>query len=309
PATCGPWTIIASFACIAFSASIVMFKGTWIDSGFAAFFGLVSGSLLVLASHCPVYAHVYEVSACAVVSLIVRYLHNYCCFNAIVIPSIIVLLPGYSMTMAVMEITAKHLVTGTIRLIHVVFYSFLLAYGMALGSFLYDAFHPNATSSPGGYCPGTNNNSDDLLPPEWVNIPLFPIMAAGISMTFGSAPHQWISEILCAALGYCVTYFLGPLIPDTSILNAISAFVVGLYAHLALKLTGEPPISPISVGLTLLVPGSIGVRGAYALIHQKDLVKSDFALQMLNIAIGLSVGLFASGMVVYPSGKRRSLYI
>jgi hypothetical protein len=101
PATCGPWTLIASFVCIAFSASIIMFKGTWIDSGFAAFFGLVAGSLLVLASHHPVYAHVYEVSACATVSVIVRYLHNYCCFNATVIPSIIVLLPGYSMTMAV----------------------------------------------------------------------------------------------------------------------------------------------------------------------------------------------------------------
>lgn len=101
PATCGPWTLIASFVCIAFSASIIMFKGTWIDSGFAAFFGLVAGSLLVLASNHPVYAHVYEVSACAAVSVIVRCLHNYCCFNATVIPSIIVLLPGYSMTMAV----------------------------------------------------------------------------------------------------------------------------------------------------------------------------------------------------------------
>lgn len=156
-----------------------------------------------------------------------------------------------------MEITAKHIVTGSIRLIHVIFYSFLLAYGMALGSYLYDAFHPDAPSD--GYCP----DDDALLPPEWVNIPLFPIMAAGISMTFGSAPHQWISEILCAALGYCVTFFLGPLISDTSILNAISAFVVGLYAHLALKVTGEPPISPISVGLTLLVPGSIGKSGGY----------------------------------------------
>ncbi|ORZ24146.1 hypothetical protein BCR42DRAFT_342215 [Absidia repens] len=307
PPTCGPWTLVVSFTFCAFSACIIMFKGSWINSGFAALFGLVIGGLMVMSSHMPVYARVFEISTCACLAFAVRSLHEYCCFKATVLPPIVILLPGFAMTMAVMEITSKHIVVGTIRLVYAVLYSFLLAYGLELGSYLYDVFHPD--SSPDGYCPGTSDPTASVLPPKWTFIPLFPILTCGISMAFGSSPRQWISAALCGALGFSATFFLSPIITDSDILNAISAFLVGLYAHLALKMTGEPPISPLSVGLTLLVPGSIGVEGAYTLLHQQDLIKFNFALKMLNIAMGLSVGLFASGMVVYPFGKRRSLYI
>ncbi|KAI8338948.1 hypothetical protein BC941DRAFT_350521 [Chlamydoabsidia padenii] len=307
PATCGPWARILASTMAAFAASIIMFEGSWIDSGFSALFGLVIGGLKELANWMPVYARVFEVSACTLASLAVRSLHNYCCFNATIISSIIILLPGYAMTMAVMEITSKHMVAGAVRLIHVVFYSFLLAYGLELGSYLYDAFYPNTSTD--GYCPVNNAPYSPVVPPEWAIIPLFPVMTCGLSMTFGSAPRQWPSEIIAAALGFGATYFLRRFIPDPPILNAISSFLVGLYGHVALKLTGQPPISPISVGVSMLVPGSIGVRGAFGMLHQSEEGKSNFALQMLNIAIGLSVGLFASGMVIYPAGKRRSLYI
>jgi hypothetical protein len=45
------------------------------------------------------------------------------------------------------------------------------------------------------------------------------------------------------------------------------------------------------------------------MLHQNDNGQGIFALQMLTIALGLSAGLFAAAMIVYPSGKKRSMYI
>lgn len=53
----------------------------------------------------------------------------------------------------------------------------------------------------------------------------------------------------------------------------------------------------------------LGVRGAYSVLHQSDLTQGNFPMTMLTIALGLSAGLFAAAMIVYPSGKKRSMYI
>ncbi|KAI9306090.1 hypothetical protein BJ944DRAFT_178859 [Cunninghamella echinulata] len=301
PPTCGIWRLIFAFIILGFSASIVMFHGTWIDGIVSGLLGGLVGLLLHLASSAPAYAPVYDITACAICAIIGRALHQYCCFNASVIPALLILLPGYNMTVSVMEITSKHVVTGTLRMGYALIYTFMLAYGLRLGSYLYSVMDPESDST--GYCPTSTEIS------HWFYFLLFPIMSIGIGISYGSSAKQWFSQVLCAAVGFCVTYFLGDIITDSQILGAISAFTVGLYGHLALKITGEPPISPISVGITLLVPGSLGVKSVYAMLHLHDTSQSAFALQMLNVAIGLSVGLIASAMIVYPSGKKRSLYI
>ncbi|KAG1091814.1 hypothetical protein G6F42_019345 [Rhizopus arrhizus] len=138
-----------------------------------------------------------------------------------------------------------------------------------------------------------------------------------IALSYGSSRKQWISQTLSATIAFCLSYFLGKVIPDGQIVGSIAAFAIGLYSNFALKITGEPPLAPLCVGVTLLVPGSIdnlifvysGVRGAYSVLHQTDLTQGNFPMQMLTIALGLSAGLFAAAMIVYPAGKKRSMYI
>jgi uncharacterized membrane protein YjjB (DUF3815 family) len=47
-------------------------------------------------------------------------------------------------------------------------------------------------------------------------------------------------------------------VSDGQIVGSIAAFAIGLYSNFALNITGEPPLAPLCVGVTLLVPGSIG---------------------------------------------------
>lgn len=104
PSTCGNMSIILSFACIGFTATACMFNGTWIDASVSAALGTVVGALFILANQFPVYGPVFEISSCIFVALFARVLHSYVCFDQVSLASILILLPGYGMTMAVVSV-------------------------------------------------------------------------------------------------------------------------------------------------------------------------------------------------------------
>jgi hypothetical protein len=133
--------------------------------------------------------------------------------------------------------------------VYAVFYAFQLAYGLQVGSSVYNAIDSSASEE--GLC------NQPLVSP-WFYIPLLPILSIAIALSYGSSKKQWVSQTLSAGIAFCLSYFLGKVIPDGQIVGSIAAFAIGLYSNFALKITGEPPLAPLSVGVTLLVPGSIG---------------------------------------------------
>ncbi len=54
----------------------------------------------------------------------------------------------------------------------------------------------------------------------------------------------------------------------------------------------------------------IGVRGAVSLFDgSNDSSGSSFVFQVLGIALSLTLGLFLANLVVYPNGKKRSVFL
>jgi uncharacterized membrane protein YjjB (DUF3815 family) len=120
---------------------------------------------------------------------------------------------------------------------------------LQVGSSLYNAISPNS--------PEDEMCGQSVSP--YFYILLLPILSVGIALSYGSSPKQWLSQTFSATIAFCVTYFLGKIIPDGQIVGGIAAFAIGLYSNFALKVTGQPPLVPLCVGITLLVPGSIGI--------------------------------------------------
>ncbi|KAM3585965.1 pheromone-regulated protein prm10 [Umbelopsis sp. WA50703] len=299
PPTWGSWATILAFTICSSTSCLVMFGGSWSDALVSALLGFLVGALNVLASHHSVYSNVFEVSASAAVAVISRSLFKWVCFSKVALSAVIVLLPGYSMTVAVMELSARQIAAGTIRFVYSVIYAFILGYGLQIGSSLYGTLNPVSDST--GLCePGIS---------EWYYVPLLPLLAISIAMTFGASVKQWPSMIVCCIIAFIIVFFLNKVITDYQIAASISAFAIGLYANLALKVTRTPPLVPLCCGITLLVPGGIGVRGAYHLLMDDDPDGSAFALNMVVVALGIAVGLFASTMIIYPRSKRRSIYV
>ncbi|RCH95467.1 hypothetical protein CU098_000473, partial [Rhizopus stolonifer] len=299
PPTCGVYATLIFFTLSSFSASAMMFGGTWIDASISGGLGFLVAVLYLLSIQFPVYARVFEISASVLVALITRALHEYCCFVSVAMSALLILLPGYTMTIGVIELSARHVTTGIVRLVYAVFYAFQLAYGLQVGSNAYHAMNPNVPEQ--SVCP-----SSTLSP--WFYFLLLPILSISLSLSYGSCRKQWISQLISCSIAFSVSYFLTQVL-EGPIVGAVAAFAIGIYANIALKLTGEPPLASLCVGVTLLVPGSIGVRGAYAALHANGFEKDNFPMQMLTIALGLAAGLFGSAMIIYPSSKKRSMYI
>jgi uncharacterized membrane protein YjjP (DUF1212 family) len=103
PPTCGVWSTVLFFALSSFSASAMMFGGSWIDASISGALGLLVAILYILSAHFPIYARVFEISASVAVAIIARALHNYCCFTSVAMSAILILLPGYTMTVGVVK--------------------------------------------------------------------------------------------------------------------------------------------------------------------------------------------------------------
>ena len=157
-----------------------------------------------------------------------------------------------------MELSARRVTTGTVRLIYAVFYAFLLAYGFQIGSRAYASI----AEAFGSINTDGNPHADDLCGQNpispWFYIPLLPLLSISIGISYGSSIRQCLPQMGGAIIAFCLCYFMNKVVPDPPIVESTAAFAVGLYSHFVLKLTGEPPLISVAVGITLLVPGSIG---------------------------------------------------
>jgi uncharacterized membrane protein YjjB (DUF3815 family) len=92
--------------------------------------------------------------------------------------------------------------------------------------------------------------------------------------------------------------------------SAHAAFVIGLASHYYARRYNDLAIASILSGIFWLVPGAIGVRGATALLSTDELTGSTtFAIEMIVRAISISIGLYISGLIIFPMNKRGKVNI
>jgi uncharacterized membrane protein YjjB (DUF3815 family) len=199
-----------------------------------------------------------------------------------------------------MELSARHVITGTLRFVYAMIYALFIGYGLEIGTSIYDAIDPATSPSEFDVCSGT-------VPP-WLYTALFPFMAVSLSINMGATVRQWPSMVCCAAVGFGVSVIMSKLITNFQIVGTISAFAVGVFGNIYFKVTGDLALVPLSCGIVSLVPGSVGIQGAYFLIRQDDQGIS-FAIQMVVASLGISVGLFAASLAVTKNEKKRLAYL
>ena len=360
------------------------FQGRFIDLPFAFLLGAIVGVLqLVLAPSNELYAHVFEVSAAVVTSFLARFFGSIngggmICFGALAQSSIALILPGYMVLSASLELQSYNLVAGSVRMVHAMIYTLFLGYGITIGASLYGMLDSNATSE---------RECQDKLGREW-NFLFVPGFSMCLCLVNQAKWKQTPVMILMALAGFCVNsyssmYFHG----GTEISNMLGALTVGILANLYSRLgrhvekawldfcdfwearvqprisrllrkrknssekwslPSDPESRPgtpleevkpvrrrrpngyslaaaamlpaifVQVPSGLAVGGSLlaGVQSADELTFggSKDggsgssLESTSFNMlfKVIQVAIGISVGLFMSALIVYPLGKRRS---
>ncbi|KAJ5872593.1 uncharacterized protein N7529_004946 [Penicillium soppii] len=279
----------------------------------------------VLAPSSATYSNVLEVSAAILTSFIARAFgsihHNgerVFCFSAMAQSSIAMILPGFAVLSSSLELQSHQMNAGSIRMVFTIIYSLFLGYGVTVGTTIYGLMDNNATTD--STCSG--------LPEVWGNeyiqhfpfVALFCLFAALINQ---SKAKQLPVTITMGVCGYVANYFSTKKLGANQVANTIGAFTIGLLANLYSRVWHGHAAAAIIPGIFTLVPSGLASSGSIISgLEYAEAVKSgnvsstsgatsnssltSLGYGMIQTAIGISVGLFISALIVYPHGKKRS---
>jgi uncharacterized membrane protein YjjB (DUF3815 family) len=203
---------------------------------------------------------------------------------------LIFVIPGFSLTIAMAELAARHLVSGTARLAGAFTVFLAITFGVAVGRHI-------ATALVG-------------LPPPAVVTPLPPwtlwaaVFATPVALTVllqGRVRDMpWI--VLASVAGFfggrAGTALLGPALGA-----CLGALSIGLAAHAYERWVCRPALVPLVPGVLLLVPGSTGFRSLALLVDQQVVIGIDAAFLTLLTAASLVAGLLLAEMIADVSTR------
>ena len=205
---------------------------------------------------------------------------------------------------------------------YAIVYSLLLGFGITVGAALYGLFDSNATSATTCKDPMGNYYG-------FIFVPFFVIC---ISILYQAKWRQMPVMVVIAFAGYVVNYFSSQrFIAAPQIANTLGALAVGILANLYSRLRHGVAAATLIPAIFTQVPGGLastggllsGLSTANQITNSTQVVNGTSSVQfnqgeplntvvfnvaasMIQIAIGIAVGLFISAVMVYPLGKRRS---
>ncbi|EEA27000.1 hypothetical protein TMatcc_004719 [Talaromyces marneffei ATCC 18224] len=339
------WFLILMHGCASASVGPFAFGARPIDMPIAFLLGCLLGILqLVLSPRSYLYSNVFEISAAVLTSFLARAFGSIpyqggrlFCFSALAQSSIALILPGYMVLCGSLELQSRSIVAGSVRMVYSIIYSLFLGFGITVGTSVYGLLDPNATSDY--YCPPS-----PIENPYLQRLP-FVIMFTFCLSTISQAKWRQIPVMLLISLcGYLTTYCSTKRFgSNTQVVNALGAFVIGVMGNLYSRLRHGLAAAAILPAIFVQVPSGLAASGSlvsgitsadeinhntsfYSIINngtqgfleaQQNMslygssrmysgVVFDIGYGMIQVAIGITVGLFLAALVVYPLGKKRS---
>ena len=196
---------------------------------------------------------------------------------------LVVLLPGLTLTIALEELSTRHLVTGVGRLAAALIAFLGIVFGVAMGGQLAQvvlgAAHPHVP----------------IALPAWTNFAAVAVSALASMVITRAQPRDvgWV------ALGVSVAYGASSLgaLALGSLGAFLGAFALGVASNVFSALRNRPALVMQAPGLLILVPGSIGYRSLAALLQSNTLSGVQTAFQMFLVGAALVYGLLFANLI------------
>lgn len=250
------WLRVVLFGVASATVAPFGFEGRYIDMPIAFILGCMVGILqLYIAPANELYANVFEITAALLTSFFARVfgsIHNgqLFCFSSLAQSSIALILPGYMVLCASLELQSHSMISGSVRMVYALIYSLFLGYGITIGSVIYGYMDDNAVSAV--HCrigsewyskrPDQNYYILFVLPftlclcainqAKFKQLPgmhyvLFPLASKKTLLTNPTV------MVFISLAGYCVNnfssrYFSG----NTTLSNSLGALCIGVLANL-----------------------------------------------------------------------------
>ncbi|WP_449427648.1 threonine/serine ThrE exporter family protein [Rhodanobacter umsongensis] len=290
--------LIASYGLSAGSIAALFLHSSWVDVAVAGVIGLIIGGITLLAGSRPRLA-VASDAICALVATAVTIVVSAfvvpLAIKSVVLASLIVLIPGMSLTTAVREISSQHLVSGMARM------------GGAMSTLLKLTFGTIAATQ---LCAALGIHAHDFaLPalPAWTDYPALLVAAVAFAILFRAARRDWPAVIVAVIVGYLATRWGGEIsgsLPAAPFGVFLGGLLLGAFANIYARFAQRPGAVIREPGILLLVPGSVGFRSMSFLLERDTSLGMDTGLLLLTLLVALVGGLMFGDLLVSP---RRSL--
>lgn len=208
----------------------------------------------------------------------------------VTLAGLIVLLPGWTLTLGMTELATRHLLAGMARLSGAFILLISIVVGMAVGL-------KAATAIVGSIPAGA-----PIALPGWtLYLALFGLpLGAAFLLQVKPRDIPWVmaSGIVAFLGGQLGAKLLGP-----ELGAFFAALLVGLASNVYAWFTDRPTSVTLVPGVLLLVPGSIGFRGIASLLDRKTITGVETAFTAVLIAAALTAGILTA-TVLGPQRRR-----
>jgi uncharacterized membrane protein YjjP (DUF1212 family) len=211
--------------------------------------------------------------------------------RSVVIASLIVLMPGMTLTTAVRELSSQHLVSGTARMMGAIATLLKLAFGTVLATQLCGLL---------GWMP--NESPADLVP-AWIEWIAVPAAALAFAVLFGS-PLRYVGVVVAAIATGFLCAQLGGIYVSSSFGVFVGGLVIGAGSNAFARLMRRPGALVREPGIVLLVPGSVGFRSLSSAFERDVMLGLDTGIVVVTLLVAIVAGLLFGDLLVPP---RRSL--
>ena len=290
--------VIGSYGLSAACVVALFLHSSWSDLLTAALIGLIIGTITVLAGSRPRLAAASEAISALVataVAIVVSAFVTPLAIKSVVLASLIVLIPGMSLTTAVREISSQNLVAGMARMGGAVATLLKLTFGTVAATQLCTAV-------------GIQARDYTLSPlPGWTDYPALLVGAFGFAILFRAARKDWLVVMGAVIVGYLATRWGGAIsgsLPAAPFGVFLGGFLLGALSNLYARYAHRPGAVIREPGIILLVPGSVGFRSMSFLLERDTSLGMDTGLLLLTLLVSLVAGLLFGDLLISP---RRSL--
>lgn len=260
----------------------------WLDIATAALTGLLIGALSQLSDRRPQLREASDAIASLVAGLVAIAVSNVVAplnLNMVIIASLVVLLPGMTLTNAFNELTSQHWVSGTARFAGAVTTVIKLTVGSIIALTLAQMLdlYPEVRA---------------LWPqPQWLEWIALVVSGYAFAVLFKAHRRDYPWVMGAAICGYLISRFAGMAWGSPAGLF-LSALVMTALGNLFARRFNRPGALIRLPGIIMLVPGSASLRSLMVLV-QGGPPSHDSTLQVvLQILMALVAGLLFGNLLV-----------
>ncbi|GAA5830096.1 hypothetical protein JCM11251_006873 [Rhodosporidiobolus azoricus] len=286
------------------------------------------GGMLVLVqvflARNDMYSSLFEIVVCTINAIFAGLLSytNYFCFYSVAASSIVLVLPGFIVLCAALEIANRSIVSGAVRITYAALYALFLGFGLSAGSEIYTMGGRHELAGGGDYtCTYIRQDAPwyrSTIPPWWyfLTIPGF-LFCMAIKHGQPVFRRDTFAMIAIGCCGFSTNYLSGlyVFINQPAVTSMIGAFVVGVLGNAWARATRESAFVVMIVGLFVQLPSGLANGGLISFAQnstRRDGNNFGTAIAaaggLIRVTVGITVGLFAAAAlmnIVSRRGRRR----